>query len=63
MRAKALSSDIEAALVSKKGAAAGFDFLPPLHLYFLTWIDEAKKPVTRQKRMPIKLGWRTSGQV
>lgn len=47
-----IPSDIEAALVADAAARAAFERLPPSHKReYLAWVEEARKPETRVRRI------------
>jgi uncharacterized protein YdeI (YjbR/CyaY-like superfamily) len=50
--AEALPDDISQALLAAPEAKVAFDRLPPSHRNeYLTWVAEAKKPATRERRI------------
>ena len=47
-----IPADVRAALEAEPQALTSFDALPPSHRSeYLRWISEAKKPVTRARRI------------
>ena len=55
MREK-IAGDVAAALACEKDARARFEALPPSHCReYLTWIDDAKKPQTRARRIAVEI--------
>ncbi len=50
--AKEIASDIAAALAESSAVRRRFEALPPSHQReYLTWIKQAKRPVTRARRI------------
>ena len=49
---KEIAGDISAALAAGGGARRCFETLPPSHRReYLTWIEQAKRPLTRARRI------------
>ena len=52
MRLEDLPTDIRSALENRADARAAYERLPPSHrTEYLRWIEEAKKPPTRERRI------------
>ena len=56
-------ADLKKALATNAKAAAAFKDFPPRHRReYITWIADAKRPETREKRLATTIEWLTAGK-